>query len=300
MLSPQNQQAAEEILALLEKRPVGFLGAGISNREYNDWGTLIQKLAQRLGQKVDESLDGEIFQAQALYDYDPTGYHSALVEIFGEMPFDCEPALRDIVQCNFKSFLTTNYDWCIQRAFYLTRQPEPDTYSYSDLLETRCHSSSVHHIHGTVNKRNLKSSEFVLHKDSYIEAYSNSREISKFMESVLFHHPMLFVGYSLSTLEPLNGVIDLTLKHLEKAGRSLKEFSEERAILLPGVIDEKEMERFAKLGLRIIRYDPGDNFIEFPKLWRHIELTGRSTINPDGPNVVDTQEDRELPTWASK
>lgn len=196
-LSDTNQTAASEILSLLEHKPIAFLGSGISRDYYKSWSGLLEDLATRLSQPLDESL-GDVDQAQALYDANSEAYTAALVDIFGKEPPDCSGALLNIVKCRFKSYITTNYDWSIQRAFRLTDQTPPTTFAYPDLLETRCHISSISHIHGTVNKRAPLKSQFVLHRDSYVEAYYRSKILSIYMASALFHNPVLFVGFSLS------------------------------------------------------------------------------------------------------
>lgn len=295
-LSETNQAAADEILDLLEHKPIAFLGSGVSRDYFMSWSELLKDVANRMGEPIDKSL-GNVEQAQALYDVNSEVYTAALVDIFGKDPSDCSNALLNLVKCPFKSYITTNYDWSIQRAHRLTDQPRPKTYAYSDLLETRCHIKSIHHIHGTVNERAPLDSKFVLHRDSYREAYYDEKVLSIFMASALFHNPILFVGFSLSADEPLNDILDLALRHIGESGEDIENYTKKRAILLPKSSTDEEITRFNKLGLRVIEFEPEAAFSGFNSIWRHIALESQGYNEPESPIISDSLDGLTQREW---
>jgi hypothetical protein len=278
MLSDRNREAADRVNEFLGRKPVAFVGAGMTRPHYKGWNELLAQLSADLGIPMDPDLD-QITQAEKFYASDRAAYEARLLAIYGKVPDDCRPGLKELVKLNIAAFLTTNYDFSIYKAFMVNGGPEPVCMCYPDLSVSHCRlPRHIMFIHGAVqNERIDDIDNFVLHKTAYLKAYFHSNgkgpgQLMTFLYDVFNQYDVLFIGYGLGREEPLRFALNAAHKSL---GRE-----KGRMMLAPAPIATDNRDTFRKeYGIDLVEYDQIDvNHSGLDEIIQHI--SGTRVINP--------------------
>lgn len=290
MLSDRNLRAAEAINAFLTRKPVAFVGAGMTRPHYLGWTDLLARLSAELGIPLDTTLD-PISQAEKFYVGNRAAYEARLLAIYGPMPGDCRPGLKELVKLNLAAFLTTNYDFSIHYAFMLNGGDPPVCLCYPSLSVSLCQKSRhIMFVHGAVESGRIADLDnFILHKTSYLRAYfkdggSGPGPLTTFLFDVFNQNDVLFIGYGLGADEPLR--FALRAAHMSLGG------AKSRLMLVPAPLSTAEIESYKyQFGIELVEYDKVDaNHSGLDEIIQHVSGTRvmpppvfgspLSTINP--------------------
>jgi hypothetical protein len=258
-LNKVNQDAADKVSAFLAKRPVAFVGAGMSKPAYLDWDELIDHLADKLKIARTGGIDN-YSQAEVFYANASEAYRNELVAMFGGFPGSCRAGLREMVKLTFAAFITTNYDFSISRAFQEI-SPMPVVYNrYPAVEATDCRRPErrVFHVHGAVDDNKIDNLDhFILHRTAYYKAYFKEMGeghgvLSSFFYNVFRDYPIFFVGFGLRKEEPLGQVL--------RIANDTREGSPQRLMLRPGPVSDAEKENYMlQYGIEVVPYDKLDD-----------------------------------------
>jgi hypothetical protein len=260
-LNKINQEAADRVETFLKKRPVAFIGAGMSLPKYPLWEDLIDQLAAKLG--IARTTGPDLLeQAELFFAGSKDAYQNELESAFGNLPEDCRIGLKEMVKLSFASFITTNYDYSISRAYQETQltRDEIEHHRYPDVEPIDCqHENRVFFLHGAANDDGSIDNldHFVLHRSAYLKAYFSDKgeghaKLSSFFYNLFGMYDVLFVGFGFSKEEPLVEVLQI-------ANRSRgKKFA--RMMLRPMSISKEEIEHYQQhYGIEVVPYDPLDD-----------------------------------------
>jgi len=202
-----------------------FIGAGLSrNLGYPTWKALIEDLG-----KVSQSYDNyeecdfnlSLWKKGDWYRniLGEDNYLKELARILESKNRDeFRPVHQVIVQIPFNSFITTNYDFCLENsAGPLRRAIQPR--SYPDLDASFLRSGDVFHIHGFFDSGRPQSvGTIILTERDYQKAYNEHRELSTFLHELFRYHSIVFMGFSFED--------DFFVKALENIRVGLRQFAE--------------------------------------------------------------------------
>ena len=129
-------------------------------------------------------------------------FYEILYRRFNEKNFQINPTIplyEDLVNIPFNSFITTNYDSCIEEAAKREGIQIHDIQKYPRLIADNLSIKKVYHIHGKIdlNDINTSSKTLVLTSDNYDEAYGDSSRLPILMSAIFDCQDILFVGFGL-------------------------------------------------------------------------------------------------------
>lgn len=279
MLTDRNRKAVDAVSELLTRKPVAFIGSGLTQPHYPGWTKLLEILGNELGIKRDESRT-PIAQAEIFYTANREAYEKHLVKLFGAVPSTCRPGLRDLVKLDLSACVTTNFDYSIWRAIRELGK-EPDHWCYPDMQVSDCQQAhSIFFLHGAVVAGKIAELDnFVLHETAYRRAYiggPNGRPgpLLSFLYDLFNLHDILFIGYGADKNEPMRFALEYSQK---------RHVAQRRRLLLAPVSrspDEKELLK-VKYGVEIVEYDTVDeHHVGLDEIIS--ELNQRRVIPPPG------------------
>jgi len=261
-LSPTNRKAADKLTEFLAARPVAFIGAGMTQPFYPGWDKLLEGLATHLGVAYDPEMD-PLAQAEKFFTGSKDAYKDKLVEIFGTVPGDCRLGLKEMVKLTFRSFITTNYDYSIYRAYQELGPPDPICHLYPDIEPADCDiDRRIFFLHGAVKDNQIADlNNFVLHRTAYNRAYfrevgAGPGLLSSFFYNVFRWYDVLFAGFGLRKDEPLREALGIAHQVASNANLPARR----RLMLRPTPIPEDSITSFRlQYGIEVIGYDPLDD-----------------------------------------
>lgn len=273
MLSERNLRAVDEINTFLTRKPIAFVGAGMTRPHYLGWSELLARLSVELGIALDPALD-PITQAEKFYVGNRAGYEACLRAIYGPMPVGCRPGLKELVKLNLAAFLTTNYDYSIYHAFMLNGGDPPVCLCYPSLSVSLCQKSRhIMFVHGAVENGHIADLDnFILHETSYLRAYfkdgvSGSGPLMTFLFDVFNQNDILFIGYGLGADEPLRFALRAAQMSLGGA--------KSRLMLVPAPLTTERIENYKyQFGIDLVEYDKVDaNHSGLDEIIQHVSRT---------------------------
>lgn len=256
MLTERNRQAVDAVRELLTRKPVAFIGSGLTQPHYPSWTKLLAILGQELGITADGS-HSPMAQAELFYTGNRDGYAALLVKLFGEVPDNCRPGLRDLVKLDLSACVTTNYDYSIWRAIRGLGR-EPDHWRYPHMQVSDCQQpQSIFFLHGAVAGKQIENLDnFVLHETAYRKAYlpgpdGRAGPLLAFLYDLFNLHDILFIGYGADKAEPMRFALEYSQKRRVASRR--------RLLLAPASrpTEEKDVLK-ARYGVDVVEYDPLD------------------------------------------
>ncbi|APX94193.1 Sir2 family NAD-dependent protein deacetylase [Halomonas sp. 1513] len=189
--------------AIREKRAVLFAGAGLSmNLGLPSFGRLIDKLA------VDLDFDPEVFHscgdylALAEFYYQKKGSLGPLRSWMdttwhsGDIDLERSDIHKTIVELEFPTIYTTNYDRWIERAFELWGKDFCKIASVSDLAAAHDSLPQIVKLHGDFDD----DESIVLTESSYFDRLDFESPLDIKLRSDVLGKTILFLGYSLSDI----------------------------------------------------------------------------------------------------
>ena len=129
----------------------------------------------------------------------------------------------NLVQIGFKSFITTNYDSCIELAFLdlgINKVP----FVYPNLRVSELNNKSVQHIHGYIDPNDTHNSvgSVILTTEDFNEAYSdNGVSVKDFLVKLFSEHNVIFIGFNVSVKDDLLINILETVKRYREQTQSI-------------------------------------------------------------------------------
>lgn len=110
-----------------------------------------------------------------------------------------------IMSIPFTSWITTNYDLCLENAAAAAFREIPCQH-YPELNGTRLKEHHIFHIHGLLdpNHPDYLFKTLVLSRRDYEDAYRPQSNLLTFLNSVCQFYSLVFIGYSLWDLELVN------------------------------------------------------------------------------------------------
>jgi len=216
---------SEIIDLILKGRCCVFIGAGMSKgADYPLWKDIIEKFtfdAKVLGIELSD-LEQQLGFAEKVGFFQSKlpkkKYDEILLQLFG--PDGKVRYLSNhvkIVSIPFKSFLTTNFDCCLENAARDKNIPVIiQTYPGLDFSKI-CEGHFIH-VHGLIDQNKTVSYPLILSSTEFHQAYQKSNFLPRFLVEVFEKFTMFFIGYSLRDNE-LNKIIEFANKELVKASR---------------------------------------------------------------------------------
>ncbi len=290
---------------------VAYIGSGASAAEYGSWAAVVTNLYEycfgctRSVSSPAEYLDA----AEEAKNKDRNRYYDFLGKHFGRPALQEAPGrsvtttnllYRALLACNFKSYLTTNFDPLLALwARSASPKCRDELMVYPRLDRQHIDKRTVYYLHGLIDRGKVPvDGSIVLSRSEFTEAYEPDSELKNFLISTLSEDPVCFMGCSLGE-PPLADVFQAIKKRQAKrvdlqarsTGRSC--VPPLRYILLPtwNVLQENsvrpesdiqrmrdEEERCREFGICIRRYSTpteNDHSVlrqEFEKLARLSEL----------------------------
>lgn len=265
-----------------------FVGSGLSARVYNDWESLVRELCKEcLGEctlsEEPSPLELQI-EAQKAHDMKPDAFCSVFWKRFPSSPEAAvAPAYLNLVSMNFASILTTNYDHglCLANKMPQNRANYRNVFVYPHLKTTAVALGGIFYLHGKPAHPSFDSSQVVLTKRSFDQAYSDPR-LTRFLQSMWTEVNLVIIGARLQEPE-----LRFLLKHAEALCRSWQDAgdspSPRRVIILPrsdkGGQTSADVYR-RSLGLEVLTYETtwssnGENHEQL-----HLFLDQVAQLNP--------------------
>jgi len=191
-------------------RCVAFIGSGCSRPIYGSWREFVTFMAKRAGELApDSSVPPRTFPdilQKCKAALDARGYQSycnALREFLDPQDKD---RYRDIhaalVHANLCSYVTTNYDNCIENAGVVKPNPlKPDavqSYPRDTLRTAPLTQRYVIHIHGRAydgTGAKCLLPDIVVTRDDFTNAYKRS-DVTALLRTLITEHCVVFVGFS--------------------------------------------------------------------------------------------------------
>ena len=139
---------------------------------------------------------------------------------------DYRPIHRVIMSIPFQSFITTNYDMCLENAAYSDNKKVKVLF-YPELDPKFLKQSNVYHIHGILdpNEKEKSVGTIVLTDRDYRRAYREGGELAVFLKPLFEFNTIAFIGYSLND-DDLKKVIQNVRLELQRR----REFEQEVTI----------------------------------------------------------------------
>lgn len=193
---------------------IAFIGSGVSRRIYGQWHELVAELCTKCG--VDHNISesstpSELLEAAERAKANRSQYEKYLVEKFASTGVVPE-LLRPILRCGFRSFITINFDYSLQR--------EVSDYKYTQQYSIRkfpdrlnpqyVSQGAAFYIHGLITRdqKAVSADDIVLAASDFKSAYSDTHpsKLRTFLDYVLSDNPVCFIGCSLDE-PPLQNVL---------------------------------------------------------------------------------------------
>jgi hypothetical protein len=204
-----------------------FVGAGLSVQAgYPSTYRLIEYLIAESGidpqsiQSIDD-ISVKLQRIKELIEVSGQNIYEIMYRRFNEDHFQINgtiPLYEYLVRTPFKSFITTNFDSCIERAAELQNITLSEIQVFPDLNSTNLELKKLYHIHGKINLDDLVNSSrsLVLTSDDFTNAYGESSSLPVFIRSIFGAHNILFIGF---------GLEERTMSDLLELSRRQKEFT---------------------------------------------------------------------------
>jgi hypothetical protein len=210
-------------------RCCAFVGAGISTgpgyQLLNGVIDHLRAVAIAAGHNIDVSGD----EAEQIDAYRKAigeeQYRVALINLFGPIGKDNFHSIHHtICAIPFISWITTNYDYCLENAASAANKPI-NVQHYPELNPTLLRDHQIFHIHGLIEPTHLEryAGTIVLSKHDYEKAYEPNKSLHRFLATISEWSTLVFMGYSLRDKE-LTRIIKTT--QLELYDREKHEFEE--------------------------------------------------------------------------
>lgn len=274
MLSDRNLRAVDALNDFLTRKPVAFVGAGMTRPHFVGWTELLAQLSAHLGIPLDPTLD-PIKQAEKFYLGSRAAYEARLLAIYGTVPADCRLGLKELVKLNIAGIITTNYDYSIYRA-YMINGIEPACHCYPVLpVSLTQRSRNIFFSHGAVEGGKISNLDnFILHESAYLKAYFREGApgpgvLMTFFFDAFNMNDVLFVGYGLGRDEPLR----LALKAAYESTRGGA--GKKRLMLVAAPVSDLERESYKyQFGIELVEYDPVDaSHSGLDEILAHVSVT---------------------------
>jgi hypothetical protein len=135
-------------------------------------------------------------------------YHELLLSLFDHTKRNMQfnSLLLNVLQIPFCSFITTNYDPCLEFAFSnLSAVRRCYSFSYPNLPVLHLRGNHIFHPHGYINPENPDSvNSIILSEDEFATAYEYGQETSIFFRDLFEGLDVLFIGFGWNDLSILD------------------------------------------------------------------------------------------------
>jgi hypothetical protein len=276
------------IPVLREEPTTVFVGAGLSKHAGYP---LVDELINSLHIRAQEHIGRELILAgdwkqkaeRCKSELGKDNFNQILIDIFNpdNAKLNFTSVHTHLVKIPFKSFITTNYDACIELAFRVDGKNRQPLY-YPNLNASELSNNSIQHIHGYIDPENPHSTigSIILTTDDFEQAYRDKPgSVKRFLIDLFSDQNVIFLGFNMSdktlTDEILSSVKEATEdKQKIATSRRLPPITEKRhfAILENTInlddgdtrtISDQEKERLIRdqdtklysLGVYTIRYN---------------------------------------------
>jgi len=221
---PGNEDGFERLVnEIKENRCCAFVGAGLSaDANYSPWDDLVKALKDRAealsGKKIIFPTDSNPENIEIIKNILPEDeYWNIVFDIFG--PREKHPYLPyqdKLCEIPWVTFVTTNYDYCIENASNKT-QRILETQFIPELDISIKDKNFVYHIHGIVDasNRNISTLSAILSKSDYDRAYTPNTNLPRFLASLSEFYTLVFWGYGLRDKE-INKIIHETQLEIDE------------------------------------------------------------------------------------
>ncbi len=269
---------------------------------YPCWNVIVDELEKIANQNgsyspIDRSddLPKQIEQLRGQINDDD--YREKIIQMLGtEGKEDFRPIHGVLMKIPFHSFITTNYDLCLEKAAEYNGEPVKNNW-YPELDSSLLRARYVFHIHGLIDQFDVHKTfgSMIISEREYINAYENESNniLPNFLANLFQFHTVAFLGFSL-----MDNYIFRAIKRAQRELASRAEFEQtmnigNRAELKHYIfsyhdVETSVLDRIKYLGLNPILY-AGENF-RHTDLQRILEEACRLTtgleINPPTPNRV--------------
>lgn len=178
---------------ILDEKISLFLGAGIScSAGYPTWASLLKECAEEIGIQINNTMNLYLL---AQYYANAKGYNELKkivnenINSFGEN----STLVDNLLQFNFKTIWTTNYDTTIEKNLEQRRILSNAIYDDADLVNINPNNRvNIYKLNGDIN--NLKN---IVITQSDLEDYMEKHKILlTFLKKELVSNTFLFLGYS--------------------------------------------------------------------------------------------------------
>lgn len=201
------QQSAEPLLPLdlqdsiRNGKCVVFIGSGASVGCYDSWHMLVRTLCRQCqsnyaisdASSADELLDA----AEDAKLTNNKEYHAHLCSHFGRNIL-INPLYDALLACNFKSYLTVNYDPVLAERYRLSRiqcNDEMQWYPY-DLNPLLIENRTVYYLHGYIRQGAtiVNDGDIVLSRSEFDRAYRPNHVLARFLIETFSRQDLCFVA----------------------------------------------------------------------------------------------------------
>lgn len=193
-----------------------FLGSGASAGCYDPWHTLVNELCKRCQspQKVtNASLPDELLRAaEEAKRANLEQYCSYLHEHFARPVNLTNPLYEALLACNFRSYLTVNFDPLLAEHSCTARIPCNTAIQWypHDLPLHLIDKRTIYYLHGYIGQSTqcVRDGDIVLSRSEFEKAYQHDRVLNRFLIETLTRQDMCFIACRLR--EPaLKHVLDV-------------------------------------------------------------------------------------------
>lgn len=198
------------IREIAERRVVLFVGSGVSKSAVPtlpSWTTLLLQMAERAKLKKDKALAKRLVHNSRLLDaaelvnslLTPADRRQFLEEIFLFAKTPISEIYEQLLMCDFKICITTNYDELLEKNFehfsagavaYQTRK-----YQYDNILaDLRSPTRIILKLHGCITE----PANIILDRESFFRAKSKYSGVYDIVTAISTVSTILFLGYSIN------------------------------------------------------------------------------------------------------
>lgn len=213
------------IAQINDGRCCAFIGAGLSkDAGYPLAGELIADMKTIADEDLAEEVDlGKMnFPEQVEVLRSRLGeerYKQFLLQKLGpERKRKYAPVHHEIITIPFLSWITTNFDFCLENAAVAALKPVTVDF-FPELEFSGIKEHRVFHIHGMLDPNDIEKyyASIILSARDYTRAYAPQFGLTVFLRELFQSFPLVFIGYSLSDTE-LTDVIHNTQLALKLRG----------------------------------------------------------------------------------
>ena len=177
-----------------------FSGAGLSmqaqardgsDRRIPSWDGLLQRIAARFGEHMDDYRDEPLGLFDAIIaDHGRPAAEQAVRDILCDSDFEPGPTHQTMRQLPWHRVCTINYDTLLEQC--LNTAPVTCEQEFDRLRQPPGHQPLLFKLHGSLaGMHTLTAQDYQLWPDTHPRAY-------RFVEDLLLNRTLVFVGYSLS------------------------------------------------------------------------------------------------------